>query len=101
MFCVVTKFFTPKARIWLIALLSPLAVHFIGSIYYYSQRKGYYKKLTIIPEELRACSVCPNCKKALPKDYPDICIFCGYNPYHPERKIKGYDKKLILIPVMP
>jgi hypothetical protein len=78
-----------------------LAIHFIGSIHYYTQLKGYYKKLTVIPEELRACSVCPNCSKVLPKDFPDVCIFCGYNPYRPNRKINGYDKKLILFPVCP
>ena len=68
---------------------------------YNNQIKDYYRKLTIIPEGQRACSVCPNCKKVLPKDYPDICIFCGYNPYRPNRKIMSPYKELKLIPVCP
>ncbi len=43
---------------------------------------GYYRGLSTIPIELRAAHVCPNCKKDMPKDAADICIFCGYNQYN-------------------
>jgi len=58
----------------------------IGTKYADNQRKSYFRKLKVIPN---FTTVCPNCKKNLPAYYADKCIFCGYNPYHPERKIKG------------
>jgi hypothetical protein len=70
----------------------------IVSKYYDDQRKNYFRKLKVIPN---FTTVCPNCKKNLPAYYANKCIFCGFNPYHPERKIKGDYKKLILIPVCP
>lgn len=68
---------------FLIALSGPFLIvgSIIAGIHYNGQCKDYYRKLTIIPNEQRACSVCPYCKKVLPKDYADICIFCGYNQY--------------------
>ncbi len=62
--------------------------------HYNNLRKDYYRKFTAIPKELLASAICPNCKNALPKDYPDIYIFCGYNPYKPNRKIKSYNKEI-------
>ncbi len=71
---------------------------------YNNQIKDYYRKLTVIPQELLASYVCPDCKKPMPKDlieFVDCCIFCGYNLYRPNRKILSPYKELKLIPVCP
>ncbi|MCL5948941.1 MAG: hypothetical protein M1490_00495 [Candidatus Bathyarchaeota archaeon] len=54
-------------------------VTIILSIRYNGRNKGYYKELTIIPKELASSTICPNCRKNLPEEYVDVCVFCGYD----------------------
>jgi len=61
-------------------LLATVAV--VLKTHYSNQEKNYYRKFTVIPKELRASYVCPNCKRDMPKEYADICIFCGYSQYN-------------------
>jgi hypothetical protein len=55
--------------ILLTAVGLPLSIHQSNLI------KKYYREFTVLPKELKASYVCPNCKRDMPKEYADICIF--------------------------
>ena len=64
--------FADLSASWIILLIPVIAL--VMAIYYFFQ---YIHLKTKLAQLVKATYICPNCKKILPKENSEFCIFCG------------------------